>query len=507
MLALGAAGTLLATVGVTGTAVADDVVATNTDFITSGGVKTLTVVSGTTVSVTMDYRNTNDDAGQNGDNGCNLSGSGSELRLDVAATQGPGGPVTFSDLPASFVFPGCADSTFTVTPQAAGEVTFGFTVAGFTTNSDDIESDDFNVAGMGFKLIVVAPEEEVQDQDGDGVADGDDNCPGVSNSDQADADGDGAGNLCDANSYAPEVATQAADATGDEGDTLTTTGSFSDADGADSLVLSVPGGTPGDFTDNGDGSFTWSLATDDDVSGSVTVTADDGEHATAAQSFDYQASNVAPTVDATATPTAACTVSLGATFSDPGTADTHTAVIDWGDDGSEPTVVDPAASPLAASHTYAANGTFTATVTVTDDNLGVGSDVTDFATKVTPSQILQPINASGTQSTFKIGSTIPVKIRVTGCDGANVPGLTPTVSLAKISTDTSGGTLEEAVSAPATNGLAMRWSATDLQYIYNLSTKSAQTNGGAALSPGEYRVRVSDPAFFVSPTAEFMLKK
>lgn len=515
-LALGAAGALLATAGLASTAAADDVVATNIDFITNGGIKTLTVVAGSTATVKMDYQNTNDDPGQaqNGDNGCNLTGAGSQLRLNVAATQINGeapdpdaSVVAFSGLPTTFNFASCdEDPSLVVTPTTPGEVVISFSVAGFSTNSDDIETDDFNVAGMTFKLIVVAAEEEVEDQDGDGVPDADDNCPDVSNADQADADVDGAGNLCDGNSYAPAVLVQAADATGAEGDTLATEGSFSDADGNASLTLSVPDGTPGTFTDNLDGTFDWSLGTDDDAAGSVTVTADDGEHATASQTFGYSASNVAPTVTASATATAACTVSLGATFTDPGTADTHSAVIAWGD-SSDDTIVDPATTPIGASHTYASNGTFTALVTVTDDDGGAGSDSVDFGTKVTPSAILQPINANGTQSTFKIGSTIPVKIRVTGCDGQNVSGLTPTVSLAKISTDTSGGVLEEAVSAPATNGLAMRWSATDLQYIYNLSTKAAQTNNNAALSAGEYRVRVSDPSFFADPTADFLLKK
>jgi hypothetical protein len=35
------------------------------------------------------------------------------------------------------------------------------------------------------------------DEDGDGVPDDVDNCPGVANADQADADGDGSGDLCD----------------------------------------------------------------------------------------------------------------------------------------------------------------------------------------------------------------------------------------------------------------------------------------------------------------------
>jgi hypothetical protein len=39
--------------------------------------------------------------------------------------------------------------------------------------------------------------DDVQDDDGDGVANGDDNCPTASNPDQADTDGDGVGNVCD----------------------------------------------------------------------------------------------------------------------------------------------------------------------------------------------------------------------------------------------------------------------------------------------------------------------
>ena len=35
------------------------------------------------------------------------------------------------------------------------------------------------------------------DGDGDGITDAADNCPGVSNADQADSDGDGAADACD----------------------------------------------------------------------------------------------------------------------------------------------------------------------------------------------------------------------------------------------------------------------------------------------------------------------
>ena len=38
---------------------------------------------------------------------------------------------------------------------------------------------------------------QIEDRDGDGIADASDNCPDLANADQADADGDGFGDLCD----------------------------------------------------------------------------------------------------------------------------------------------------------------------------------------------------------------------------------------------------------------------------------------------------------------------
>ena len=125
------------------------------------------------------------------------------------------------------------------------------------------------------------------------------------------------------------------------------------------------------FTYTDDGTFT--------ISGFVTDAF--GIQGGAGQNVTIQ--NVAPTV---ATPT--CTVnalaaSCTCTYTDPGTADTHTAVVDWGD-GNQST---PTASggTLTASHTYAAGGNMTVGCTVTDDDGGVSATATTtIAPNATP---------------------------------------------------------------------------------------------------------------------------
>ena len=71
---------------------------------------------------------------------------------------------------------------------------------------------------------------------------------------------------------------------------------------------------------------------------------------------------------------------LGGSFTDPGTQDTHTVTIVWGD-GSPNTVLNLAAGVLtySSAHTYAddnATDSYTIGVTVTDDDSGSTSTTT-----------------------------------------------------------------------------------------------------------------------------------
>lgn len=487
----------VAVLAMSGVAYASDEVVDNVDAVSGNNPGQINLTA--TGSAVVKYKIVADGA-------CDATAS---TQATVVLSANPSAGLSIS--PSTLTFSSCnteQNVTYTGQNVTAAEVTHAVTAVGTIPGAS---SPNRNLDEQDARLTVVVGAGSVAapDGDSDGVPDATDNCPTVANADQANSDGDALGNACDNNSYAPAVGTQAGDADGNEGTpgNPTTSGSFTDQDGNGTLTLSLGAGDPGTLTPDGSGGFSWShTTTDDDPGGTITVTASDGEHTSATQSFLWSASNVDPVVGTvTTTATGACSMSLSAPFSDQGSADTHSSSIDWGD-GSATTDTDPDTTPVTGSHTYAANGTYTASVTVTDDDGGSDTEsaATGFATKNTASSIMQPINTNGTRSSFKVGQTIPVKITVTGCDGAAVTNLSPTVTLYKLDGVPNPGDVETPAATTATNGLAMRWS--DTQYIYNLSTKLSQQYG-TALTAGSYRVSVNDPSFYSRTTADFELRK
>src|SRR5262249_28348367 len=68
------------------------------------------------------------------------------------------------------------------------------------------------------------------------------------------------------------------------------------------------------------------------------------------------------------------TIDLSAPFTDAGTADTHTATWDWGDGNTTTGTVNEASGSgtVSGSHAYTKGGSFTVSLSVTDDDGGVG---------------------------------------------------------------------------------------------------------------------------------------
>ncbi|UCD52859.1 MAG: PKD domain-containing protein, partial [Phycisphaerales bacterium] len=76
-------------------------------------------------------------------------------------------------------------------------------------------------------------------------------------------------------------------------------------------------------------------------------------------------------------------ISVSAAFTDPGTADTHASICNWGDHSEDD--LDPATSPVDYAHTYITPGVYTVTITVTDDNGGQGISKFEFVVVYDPS--------------------------------------------------------------------------------------------------------------------------
>jgi hypothetical protein len=171
---------------------------------------------------------------------------------------------------------------------------------------------------------------------------------------------------------APPVADAGPDQTVSEGDTVTLTGSFTDPGILDThTVLWHVTASNGQAIADGTGT-TFTFVPNDDGTYTATFTVTDNDGGVGTDTAVVTVNNVAPqnvTITGPAVGVRGQTLSYAGTFTDPGTADTHTQAWTVTRDGA--TVATGAGGTFSFTPTEA--GSYAVTFTVTDDDLGVGS--------------------------------------------------------------------------------------------------------------------------------------
>jgi PKD repeat protein len=159
-----------------------------------------------------------------------------------------------------------------------------------------------------------------------------------------------------------------------EGSTVTlSAATSSDPDGT-IVLYEWDLGADGTFEVSGADATTFDVTLPDDGTVTVRLRVTDDEGATGTTTATITFTNVAPTVDFTSDPVVdGVTVTRNGSFADPGTADTHTATVDWGD-GSGPEPLALTGTTFTLDHVYAATGTYTITVEVCDDDASTTVD-------------------------------------------------------------------------------------------------------------------------------------
>jgi len=167
--------------------------------------------------------------------------------------------------------------------------------------------------------------------------------------------------------YAPPTASAGGPYAGPEGTEIAFDGSGSSAAGGGALTYAW---------DFGDGTTSSEAspkhAYSDNGVYDVTLTVTDASGSVTSASTTAGITNVAPTIGGITAPAhprgGGANVSFSASFTDPGGADTHSAVIDWGDGTSSAAAI--GVGTASGTHTYGSAGVYTVTVTVSDDDRG-----------------------------------------------------------------------------------------------------------------------------------------
>ncbi|MBX3400769.1 MAG: PKD domain-containing protein [Gemmataceae bacterium] len=196
-------------------------------------------------------------------------------------------------------------------------------------------------------------------------------------------------------------------------------------DGTTADTGSITNFTTGSIGTPSSGSLNASHTFADDGVYTVTLRINDDDGGTTTQSFTVTVTNVAPTVAVAANQTIAegskLSISGIGSFSDPGfdnankgTVESFTYSVNWGD-GTAPTtgsvtnviagtVGTPTTGSFDSAHTYADDGMYTVTVTITDDN--GGATAKNFQVVVT--NVAPSVAVAGNQSVIEGGLlTVP----------------------------------------------------------------------------------------------------
>jgi hypothetical protein len=166
-------------------------------------------------------------------------------------------------------------------------------------------------------------------------------------------------------------------------------------------------------------------------------------------------------------------VRVSFSITDPGTSDTHSGTINWGD-GTTTTFT---GSSVTQQHSYSA-GTYNITVNASDNDGGNAAPKSTTAAqqvslRYNVSELQDPVNRPGmTMSVFKYGSTIPLKVLITDCNNQPVNGLVPKISFTKVNPSTPAIGVNEALSTQPNDTDFLMRDAGNGQYIYNLNTKT-----------------------------------
>ena len=127
-----------------------DTISNNIDGTVDANLEELNLTAGGSAGpVVLRYIETNTDS----KNGCNLTGSGSELNVAVASSDPSIAAVSVSAL----TFAACGETkNISVTPVSAGTATVSLTFASVTTNSANIDAADFDLLPASFTVIVAS---------------------------------------------------------------------------------------------------------------------------------------------------------------------------------------------------------------------------------------------------------------------------------------------------------------------------------------------------------------